>query len=235
MVEPLSVADAPRRSSAEPDVAGADRAKTRTTLVGLLFGVAGLLPGVVTVLLSGSVTLLADLLKSGTETVALLLTWLVLLYQARQHRLGRPVDAVHLEAYVSLGLCASLCVAFAIVVATAVSRLGEPVPIGQVEFGVLLSAASAVVNARLWLRNRQLARDGSLAMRSQAYLFRTKLASNLTVIATLLGSVLLLDYAWARYLDPAVSLCLAAFIGLSAVRTGRAALRAMAAARPAAA
>lgn len=199
-----------------------DRAKVRGARTGALFGCLSLAPDIVAVVLSGSATLLADVLKSGTETVGLFLTWSLLARVVWERDRGRPVDVAHLERLASGALAVALFISAAVVLTTAAFRLSSPVRIERVELGVLVNLAAAAINIRLCWQNLALwRRRPSPAVEAQWRLFGTKLVTNLAVIATLLGSVLLVDASWSVYLDPLTSLAVGAFIIANVWRVAR--------------
>jgi divalent metal cation (Fe/Co/Zn/Cd) transporter len=199
-----------------------DRGKARAARAGALFGCLALVPDILAVLLSGSATLLADVLKSGSETVGLFLTWGLLARIVRSRDAGRKVDIVRLERWASGILAAALFVSAGVVLATAVSRLATPILIEQVWLGVLANIGAAVINLRLCVHNRRLWRERqSRSLEAQWRLFVTKLVTNLVVIATLLASVLLVGFWWTPYLDPLTSLLVGGFILLNAWRVAR--------------
>lgn len=199
-----------------------DRDKARAALTGALFGCLALTPDIGAVILSGSATLLADVLKSGSETIGLFLTWALLLRIVRARDQGQPVDVVGLERWASGILAVALFVSAGVVLVTAALRLMNPVLLVHVELGVLANIAAATINSRLCWQNRRLARvQSSPSLEAQWRLYVTKVVTNLVVIATLLASAMLTSFWWTPYLDPVVSLLVGGFILVNAGRVVR--------------
>ena len=177
------------------------QARERSVFAGLLFGAVALIPGLVAVILGHSTTLLADWLRSFTETFAILLSWLTLRKVTRGGRSTYDYGYGKMESLSSLIVATAMALSFAAVVFSAISRIRQPEPVRQVGWGLLLSIAAAAINVTLWQRNYRLARqEPSPIMESQWRLFRAKAVVNLTVILALGLSVLLREFAWSVYI-----------------------------------
>lgn len=191
--------------------------RERSVFAGLLIGAVALIPGLVAVILGHSTTLLADWLRSFSETFAILLSWLTLRKVTRGSRADYDYGYGKLESLSSLIVAAAMTLSFAAVVFIAVSRIRQPEPVRQVGWGLVVSIGAAMINLTLWRRNYHLARqEQSPIMESQWRLFRAKAVVNLTVILTLGLSVLLRRFAWSVYIDPIGSLIVAGFLLASA-------------------
>jgi ferrous-iron efflux pump FieF len=195
----------------------AAQARERSVFTGLLFGAVTLIPGLVAVILGHSTTLLADWLRSFSETFAILLSWLTLRKVTRGRRTDYDYGYGKLESLSSLIVAAAMTLSFAAIVFSAVSRIRQPEPVKQVGWGLLISTGAAVINVVLWRRNYRLAQqEQSPIMESQWRLFRAKAVVNVTVISALGLSVLLRRFTWSLYVDPIGSLIVAGFLLASA-------------------
>ncbi len=170
-------------------------------------------------LTSDSNVIMSEFLKGLVEFVAVFLSWLTI------RRLGRGGGLLYefglgkLENLASLAVGLLMVASLVILVYAAVRDLAFPQHISGA--GVWLGAASVGVfgslNLRVWWQSRRQARKGgSPLIASQARLFLTRALSDFFTLATLAVSLVLRDYAWAAYIDPAASLLIAVAIMLTA-------------------
>ena len=191
--------------------------KESSVRTGWLLGLIGLFPGVVSVIIGHSTTILADFFKTACETFANFLAWLSLRRVAKGKTGVFQYGYGKLENMSSLIVAGAMAIAFAIVFYGAIDRIRNPAPVGQVWLGFLTTSIAFALNVWLWLKNYRLARkDPSPIMESQWRLFRTKAINNLSTILVLGFSVLLRPYSWSLYIDPLGSLIVAGFLLSSA-------------------
>ena len=196
---------------------GIAQEKERSVRTGWLLGLIGLFPGVVSVVIGHSTTILADFFKTACETFANFLAWLSLRRVAKGKTGVYQYGYGKLENMSSLVVAGAMVIAFAIVFYGAIDRIRHPAPVGQVWLGLLTTSIAFALNVWLWLKNYRLARkDPSPIMESQWRLFRTKVINNLSTILVLGLSVLLRPYSWSLYIDPLGSLIVASFLLSSA-------------------
>lgn len=174
----------------------------------------------VSLLTAQSAVLLADLLKTGLEFIAVLLAWLAMRRLARGGGEAYDYGIGKLENLSSLIIAALMVLVFLVITGNAVRGLMSPAQVGGI--GVWICVANQIVyagiNGWLWRRCRRAGRsEDSPLMASQAKLFFTKLFGNVFILASLSLSLALADQAWAVYIDPVASLLIAASILVSAI------------------
>jgi cation diffusion facilitator family transporter len=193
--------------------------KERSVLTSFLLGVTVLAPDVLAVILANSVMLLSDVLKSGSETFATLLSWLAI----RRVRQGQTFDYNYgqgkLENISSLAVAGAMMLSWVIVTYGAIERFRHPSPLGSIGLALFVTGGSAVVNLAVWRKNRQLARKSpSPIIESQWRLYRAKAAANICVVSSLLLGSAFRGQRWAVYVDPAGAVIISGFLLLSAYR-----------------
>jgi cation diffusion facilitator family transporter len=198
-------------------ITGEKQASTRQAVI------AGGIDTIITLgalLAAQSSVLLADFLKTLLEFVAVLLGWLAIRRIQEGSRSHFEYGLDKLEGLSSL-LIGSLMVAIVLIITVnAVINILQPGHIAGI--GVWVSMVTQVlygiINGKLCLRNRALARGGrSPIVESQARLFFAKAAGNAFILASLGTSVFLRDRAWSVYIDPVASFVIAGTILMSAI------------------
>ncbi|MEN6327707.1 MAG: cation transporter, partial [Syntrophomonas sp.] len=119
------------------------------------------------------------------------------------------------------GIALALVMSFILICKNAVTRLLEPtmVNIAGTQAYIVLISICLVSNVYFWIRAYRLAGiDPSPAIESQWRLFRVKAICNAFVIFSLSLNIILRSYPWISYVDPALSLILAAMILISAYK-----------------
>ena len=195
------------------------REKERPVLLGWLLGAAVIGPDVVSVLLANSVMLLADLLKTISETLATFLSWVAL----RRLRQGKTLDYNYgqgkLENLSSLAVGGALFISWLVVAACAMQRFWHPQPIGNISLALFLTGTSLCTNLWIWRKNYQLNQvSPSPIVEAQWRLYRAKSATNVCVVVSMIVSVLFRGYRWAAFIDPVGAVVLSGVLLQSAYR-----------------
>ena len=191
----------------------------KTILAGLVMGVLALGPRILAGYVSGSITLITDAIRSGSETLSHLSSWLTL----RKLRKGR--DAVFeyglgkMESVASFLIVEVMLVCAALMAFVSVSRLIHPQPVERLGLGAVVVMVLSVSNLFLWRRSHRLAESGhSPLMKSHSSLVRNKFFANCCVLASLLVGMAGRHIPQSVYVDPLTSLLLCGFIACSAYR-----------------
>jgi cation diffusion facilitator family transporter len=172
-------------------------------------------------LITGSVGLLSDACESVINLVGALMALAMLTIAAR------PADADHAYGhgkaeYFSSGLEGALILVAALAIAgAAISRLLSPQPLEQVNVGLAVSVAAAVINlvaAVIILRAGR--RNHSVTLEANAHHLFTDVWTSVGVIA---GVAVVAWTGWL-WLDPIVALLVAANIGFTGIRIVRQAI-----------
>lgn len=207
------------------DAAGdaAALAKERTVFVSLIIDVVLWIPDIAAAVLSGSITMFADVLKCGNEILATFFAYLTL------RKMNRAKGGAFIYDY-GMGKFENLTgiitgivmfVSLALVFFTAIHRIYVPeeLVVEGAYLGVGLMALGVAVNTWLWFRNYRLCQKSpSPIMESQWRLFRTKAFSDASVFSALVLSLLLHDFWWSLYIDPVASFVIVGFLLSSGYR-----------------
>lgn len=198
-----------------------DRAVKRAALASVATAVTLIAAKAVAYLLTDSVALLSTLVDSLLDAAASSLN-LVAVRHARspadvEHRFGHGKA----EALAGLGQAAFIAGSAVFIAVQAVQRLLEPRALdhGAVGVGVMIFSMAATVLLIVYQR-RVARKTGSIAIAADALHYSTDLLANVAVIV---GLVLATRLGWLRA-DPIISLLIAVYILVSAVRILRHAL-----------
>jgi cation diffusion facilitator family transporter len=167
-----------------------------------------------------SSVLLADFLKTLLEFVAIFLAWIAIRRITRGSKVQFEYGLGKIENLSSLLIGAMMVAVVLVIAGNAIISILNPRPIQGI--GVWISIGSQIIyggiNLYLYLRNRaMLLKDKSPIMESQARLFFTKGVGNIFILLSLSLSMLLREYSWSMYIDPAASLFIAVTIFISAM------------------
>ncbi len=193
--------------------------KQRLIFTTLLLEVGFLVPDVVAAMLARSLTVWADLLRCGIETLAVFFAWLTI----------RKVDRASNDPHYEYGLgklesMSTVLIATIFLVAAAyiavdawgAFRAPEPLQWAQIAPAFALNIVAVVVDARLWWKHRTLARrEYSPVMEAEARLYGIKTLADV-LVGIVLALAASLQHAWVGYLDPASSLLIAGVMVYSA-------------------
>jgi cation diffusion facilitator family transporter len=186
--------------------------KARLLRTTLLIELAFLAPDVVAAVMANSLAVWADLLRCGTETIAVFLAWLTVRKLAHpgaeyEYGLGK------LENISTVGIAGIFVLAAGWVVFDAVERFREPTSLewGRIALAYLLNLVAIGIDGGLWWRNRRLARaERSPVMDAQVRLYAIKTVADVGIGVVLTLAASLRNARWAGHLDPAFSLVIAA-------------------------
>lgn len=163
--------------------------------------------------IANSVTLFSDLLRSGVDAFALLLSWMTMRRIATGKALAYDYGYGKLENVSSLLVAVTMLVSLVVALYGTVVRFREPVTVTRIGLGFFIALYSTGVNAWGWRRTFLLAqRENSSILESQWHNQRTKTMANLCVVVSLGLSMALQEHSWAHYIDPFFSLVLSGFL-----------------------
>ena len=201
-----------------------DRAAVHTALIGVFTGLVATGITVTGAISSNSVAILADMLATIFEFLAVLLSWLTLRRMNREDKITYNYGQGKMEGLASLSVAVLMFLSLGIIAFNALSRFTHPETISG--FGVWLVLAAHMIfggiNSSLFWRSLALARrQKSSLLDSQARLFATKAFSNLCMILSLGFGLFLSQYRWVQYMDPATSVLIAAVMFFGAYQIVR--------------
>ncbi len=194
--------------------------KEGLTRIALIAGGIDLVITLIALLAARSSVLLADFLKTCLEFLAVYLAWLAIrsITKGGQGRFEYGLEK--LENLSSLLVGTLMVLVFLIIVSNSAYNILNPRHVEGA--GVWISMASQVVygaiNARLIIQLGRIAKKGkSPIVDSQRRLLFTKAVGNAFILISLSLSLLLQDFGWSVYIDPAASLVIAGAILMSAI------------------
>jgi cation diffusion facilitator family transporter len=197
--------------------------KEKTVFTSLLIDIVLWIPDIAAAILSGSITMFADVLKCGNEILATFFAYLTLRKMNRERGGVFTYDYgmgkfENLTGIITGGV---MFISLILVFFTAVHRIlvPEELVVEGAYLGIGLMALGVCVNSWLWVKNYRIAvREPSPIMDSQWRLFRTKAFSDASVLAALVLSMAFHDFWWSLYVDPVASFVIAGFLLQSGYR-----------------
>jgi ferrous-iron efflux pump FieF len=192
-----------------------DESRERLVTTGLCMDFIILIPETVAVILSGSATLLSDVIKCANEVLATLFAILVIRRMKAGGKFTYDYGMGKFETLTRLITGGVMLISLCILVLFTIHRLMHPEPFEMVAafIGIPLMLLASVADFHHWQHYYHRARkDPSPIMEAQWRLRRAKTFSNLLILIALVLSVLCMDYAWAHYIDPVVSFVIIGFL-----------------------
>lgn len=196
--------------------------KEKVLFTSLIIDTLFWIPDIFLAVLSGSVTLYADVIKSGNEILSTFFAWLALKKMAKggsnvyDYGMGKFENLTGIITGVVMFL--SLVLVFAITI----FKLLNPSLLHHEStiLAIVMMAIGVFVNTLLWREKLQIAREEySPVMESQVRLFKTKALTDLTVLIALLLVMHLAENSWAVYIDPIASFIVIGSFLFSGYRT----------------
>jgi len=193
-----------------PDGRGSPAEQERASALAVNFcaGIAPAIPKLFAAVLSGSVTLYASALKTITEAIGILISWIIARKIARGNHGIYDYGMGKFENIARAITGTVMVLSFVILIFAASYRIFFPAALGSggVEIGLYIVLVMSVVDGGLALRTYRITRrEPSPLMDSQWRLFRLKAFANIVVLATLVLAILCAGYPWAVYIDPLAS------------------------------
>jgi ferrous-iron efflux pump FieF len=189
--------------------------RQRTVFISLCSDILIWLPEVVAAVLTGSVTLFADVMKCGNEILATFFAYLVIRKMRKAGQFSYDFGMGKFETITRITTGVVMLVSLLIIVFFTFNRLFHPEPL-QTE-GALLSISLmfviSIVDAYQWQKNYRVAQgDPSPIMESQWRLRRAKTFADVSVLLALLLSFGFYGYPGTEYIDPIVSFVIIGFL-----------------------
>jgi len=173
------------------------------------------LPFVFIAVISNSLTLIAQMLMGGAQSLSVLLSWRS---TRRSYKLKKDLPTS--ERWNALFMGWIFLVSFVIVLGMAVDRIIDPRMLNEkvAFFGLIVNSFAVVVNFYQWRKNKNLSKlNFSLVMESQQSLFFIKFFTVLTAEISLGLYFLMEGKGVHEYIDSLFSVALALLIFYSAV------------------
>ena len=189
--------------------------KENVALGALTLQSLSLAPTLVVVILANSVALFAGFLKCFNETVATLISWLILRRVNRGEGHDYDYGLGKVESLASFVVTGLLFLSFMIVCFGGIRRILQPAEVnaGGALLGMVIQVCAVVMDTWFWRKNYELSKkEYSPIMEAQWRLFRAKTVAEATVLVSLILSVSLMKFRWSVYIDPACSFVVAGFL-----------------------
>ena len=192
-----------------------DESRENLFTTGLCMDFLILIPETVAVVLSGSATLLSDVIKCANEVLATIFAIMVIRRMKAGGKFTYDYGMGKFETLTRLITGGVMFVSLCILVLFTIHRLMYPEPFGMVAafIGIPLMLITSVADFHHWqhfyLRARK---DPSPIMEAQWRLRRAKTFSSMLILSALVFSVLCRGYSWAHYIDPIVSFIIIGFL-----------------------
>jgi divalent metal cation (Fe/Co/Zn/Cd) transporter len=173
------------------------------------------------VLMSTSITQVADFIRRTVELVALLISWLVFRYLQKK---GELSDAARLqvERVARLSVAGALGLSGLVMLFLTLTRLNAAHPGGNVSLGLTIASLGLLTNAWFWRRYARMTRESfNAVIASQVSLYRAKSAVDLCVIAALAAVAIQPLHPATRLIDLGGSLAVAGYLLWSSSQAAR--------------
>lgn len=191
------------------------RNKERTVTISLLCDIGLWMPEILAVILSGSITLFAEVMKDGNEILATVFALAILIKIRNGAGVSYDYGMGKFETFTRIATGAVMFISLFIIFLSAFNRLFVPKaldPTGAY-IAVPLMIVSAVVDLILWKKNYRISQaDPSPVMEAQWRLRRAKVFSDIAVLLSFVLSFAFVAYSWSVYIDPLISFVIVGFL-----------------------
>ncbi|ABS56623.1 cation diffusion facilitator family transporter [Methanoregula boonei 6A8] len=200
---------------------GATASKEKTVVLSLLCDIGLWLPEIAAVVLSGSVTLFADVMKDGNEILATVFALAILLKMKKGGEFKYDYGMGKFETFTRSATGVVMLVSIIIIFFAAFHRIFVPEPLqtAGAYLAIPLMVISAIIDTYLWKKNYRISlSDPSPIMEAQWRLRRTKSFADIAVLLSLVLSFALIGYSWSTYIDPVISFVIIGFLLIAGFR-----------------
>lgn len=193
----------------------------KLVLTGLFMDCLILIPETIAVILSGSATLLADVIKVANEMLATVFALIIIRRVTRGGKFAYDYGMGKFEALTRIITGAVMLVSLVILFSFTTYRLVHPEPFDMTAaiIGIPLMLIAGTADLYHWRTYyRRAEQDPSPIIEAQWRLRRAKTFSDLLILFALIVSVVFASHHWAEYLDPIVSFIIIGFLLLAGYR-----------------
>lgn len=192
-----------------------DESREKLVTTGLCTDLLILVPETLAVILSGSATLLSDVIKCANEVLATLFAVMVIRRMKAGGKFTYDYGMGKFETLTRLITGGVMLISLVILVLFTIHRLMHPEAFELVAafIGIPLMFVASIADYHHWHHYYHRAKkDPSPIMEAQWRLRRAKTFSNLLILCALVLSVICMEYTWAHYIDPVVSFVIIGFL-----------------------
>jgi len=203
---------------------GQAASREKTLLAALLLSMWAPLATGYAVVMSQSMTQVADFVRRSVELVALAISWWAFRWLGRTADLDDDQQA-RMERTANLSVAIALYVSGVVMVILSLSRVSHYEPGGNVYPGLVIAVLGLITNAWFWRRYARLTREQySSIIDAQRQLYRAKSAVDVAVLLALAAVAIAPAHPVTRYVDVLGSFVVAGYLLWSGMRAARTAM-----------
>ncbi|WP_321506124.1 cation transporter [uncultured Methanoregula sp.] len=200
---------------------GAEESRQKLVFTGLVIDILILIPETAAVILSGSATLLSDVIKGANEILATSFALMIIRRVTAGGKFTYDYGMGKFESLTRIITGGVMLISLCILLLFTLHRIFNPehFDIDAAIIGIPLMFFASIADSYHWRKNYQRAqKEPTPIMEAQWRLRRAKTFSDLLILLALVLSVVLVQYSWSMYIDPAVSFIIIGFLLLAGYR-----------------
>ena len=189
--------------------------RQKLVFTGLCIDLLVLIPESIAVIMSGSMTLFADIIKGANEILATSFALLIIRRVTLGGKFTYDYGMGKFESLTRIITGGVMFISIAILLLFTYNRILHPehFDMNAALIGIPLMILVSITDSYHWKKNYSLAqKEPTPIMEAQWRLRRAKTFSDLLILFALVLSVLLVQYSWSEYIDPIASLVIIGFL-----------------------
>ena len=189
--------------------------RQKLVFTGLCIDLLVLIPESIAVILSGSMTLFADIIKGANEILATTFALIIIRRVTIGGKFTYDYGMGKFESLTRIITGGVMFISIAILLLFTFNRILHPehFDMNAALIGIPLMILVSITDSYHWKKNYSLAqKEPTPIMEAQWRLRRAKTFSDLLILFALVLSVLLVQYSWSEYIDPIASLVIIGFL-----------------------
>lgn len=189
--------------------------RQKLVFTGLCIDLLVLIPESIAVILSGSMTLFADIIKGANEILATTFALIIIRRVTIGGKFTYDYGMGKFESLTRIITGGVMFVSIVILLLFTFNRILHPehFDMNAALIGIPLMILVSITDSYHWKKNYSLAqKEPTPIMEAQWRLRRAKTFSDLLILFALVLSVLLVQYSWSEYIDPIASLVIIGFL-----------------------
>ncbi len=192
-----------------------EESRQQLVFTGLVIDLLVLIPESIAVILSGSLTLFADIIKGLNEIIATTFALIIIRRVTLGGKFTYDYGMGKFESLTRIITGGVMFISLAILLYFTFHRIFNPehFDMDAAFIGIPLMLLVSITDSYHWHKNYRLnLKEPTPIMEAQWRLRRAKTFSDLLILFALVLSVLLVEYSWAEYIDPIASLVIIGFL-----------------------
>jgi ferrous-iron efflux pump FieF len=199
----------------------AEESLQKLVFTGLFMDFLILIPETVAVILSGSATLLSDVIKCANEMLATAFALLIIRRVTLGGKFSYDYGMGKFESLTRIVTGGVMFISLCILFIFTTNRILHPEPfdIDAAIIGIPVMVLAGIADTYHWrIYYHRAQKEPTPIIEAQWRLRRAKTFSDLLILLALVLSVILVSYHWAEYIDPVVSFIIIGFLLLAGYR-----------------